>query len=84
MMFGFGLWKIGVVAVVAITLVGAGLAYDRHRYNKGWRAGSEATLAAVAKQNWMAAGAAKVVAKTIDDCFDGGGAWDVVTGKCVK
>lgn len=81
-MFGFSLLRLGIYAAVALGLVATAYTGYRVWRHSVWVEGRDAALEAVAKVNAEAKQAADRVQMTTDQCFDNGGTWDVVTGKC--
>lgn len=71
-----------VLGAVYLGIAGAALAtyaaWVHHQRMIGWHGAIEA----VAKQDQKAVGAATVAKNRADACDDGGGNWNVSTGKC--
>lgn len=81
-MFGFSLMRLGIYAAIAVVALGSlytGYRVWRHQI---WVEGRDAALEEVSEVNQQARQAAQRVKRTIDQCFDEGGGWDVVTGTC--
>lgn len=71
------------IAIAGIVAVAGGglwlttkIKYERIGYQKA--------LTAIAAQDLKAKGKADETHKTVSDCFDAGGDWDVIRGLCAK
>jgi hypothetical protein len=81
--FGLPL-KYIIAGVVIIGVITWGwIAFDNFKEDQQ-RIGWDGAIAAVSKQNAIAAKAAVKVQLSVDQCFDRGGDWDVTTGTCVE
>ena len=77
------LWFLGPIGryVLIAAVVAGGFTYVRQHYiNLGYKK----ALTAISAQDQKAKGHADQVHKTVSDCFDAGGDWDVDSGVCVK
>ncbi|MGE0231175.1 MAG: hypothetical protein AB7O39_03090 [Flavobacteriaceae bacterium] len=70
--------KAGMVIIAGGIVVVGVLYYGSTRYQAGW----DDALATVAQMNDEAAEAAGEAARTVTDCIDQGGTWDVTNGSC--
>jgi hypothetical protein len=72
--------QILIYAGVVLGGLGAFAAYRHSLINQGW----DNALEAVKKQDTTAKQAASQAQKTVDDCYDHGGTWSVITGSCTE
>lgn len=70
--------RAGLIVIAVIIGFAALWWYGNSRYRAGWND----ALATVAQMNDAAAKAAGEAARTVTDCIDQGGSWNVSTGKC--
>lgn len=70
--------KAGMIGIAMLISLAALWWYGNSRYDAGWND----ALATVARMNDAAAKAAGEAARTVTDCIDQGGSWNVSTGKC--
>lgn len=73
-----------VSIVLTLGIAGAWGYVSVSAYNKGYNKGWDAAIAAVAAKNKEAVKDAERVKTKVKDCFDSGGDWDVVNGKCMR
>ena len=76
-------WLLGPIGryVLIAAVVVASWGWVKVHYEK---VGYQKALAAIAAQDLKAKGKADEAHKTVSDCFDAGGDWDVARGVCVK
>jgi len=77
------LWFLGPIGryVTILALLGGAWAYGRQHYiNIGYKK----ALAAIEAQDIRAKGKSDETHKTVSDCFDAGGAWDIDNGVCIQ
>lgn len=76
-------WIIGPIGryVAIAAIVGGGFLWVKVHYEN---IGYQKALAAIAAQDLKAKGKADESHKTVSDCFDANGNWNVITGVCDK